>query len=73
MNNIRKYITDYCENNRSFRKDDLYLLETSLYLEDSFGIRLADDQICPEILNNADTIEKFIREKITSKKGKKGL
>ena len=83
MNSIRDYIKEYIEEfwriRKDSKKDDLYLLETALFIEDVFGVRLSDDEITHHLLKDPVSIEHFIRSKVSTGKngisgtGKKGV
>lgn len=62
---------DIIERIEEFRKirpdagnDNARLLEVALFVEDVFGIRLTDDEICVKNLGTYQAIENFVRKKI---------
>lgn len=72
MHSIREYINEYWRIRKDSKKDEFYLLETALFIEDVFGIRLSDDEIDLYTLKNPESIDKFVRKKLKDQTGKKG-
>lgn len=60
---LEKRISDYAEflNSNPGRPHDW--LEAAIYIEDSFGLRLTDDEITPENLGSAEAISRFLGAK----------
>lgn len=70
---IREYIEEYWRIRKDTKKDELYLLETALFIEDVFGIRLKDDEIDYNTLKDPEAIEKIVYKKAGGHAGKKGV
>ena len=70
---IREYIEEYWRIRKDTKKDELYLLETALFIEDVFGIRLKDDEIDYNTLKDPEAIEKIVCKKAGGHAGKKGV
>ncbi len=45
-------------------KDETALLEVALFIEDTFGLVLSDEEICEENLGTHEATEKFVYEKL---------
>ena len=45
-------------------KDETALLEVALFIEDTFGFVLSDEEICEENLGTHDATERFVYEKL---------
>ena len=43
--------------------DETALLEVALFIEDTFGLVLSDEEICEENLGTHEAIERFVYEK----------
>ncbi len=44
-------------------EDELQQIETALFLEETFGFSISDDDISPESLGSAGSIRQFIQKK----------
>ncbi len=44
-------------------RDELSLLETALFVEEAFGIRLSDDEIVPAVLGSRESLMDLISRK----------
>jgi hypothetical protein len=45
-------------------KEETALLEAALFIEDTFGIVLSDEEICEENLGTLEAVKKFICKKL---------
>jgi len=45
-------------------KEETALLEVALFIEDSFGIVLSDEEICEENLGTHEAVKKFVFKKL---------
>ena len=45
-------------------KDETAVLEVALFIEDTFGLVLSDEEICEENLGTHETTERFVNEKL---------
>ena len=61
---VKQGIEDYISAKNSPEPLQTSVLETALYLEDSFGIRLADDEMSPEFLGTREKIENLVKDKL---------
>jgi hypothetical protein len=64
MHNIRDCIDEYLRIKKDADKDELYLLETALFIEDTFDVTLADEEISFDTCKDRDTIEKLVIKKL---------
>jgi hypothetical protein len=69
---VLEYINEYWRIRKDAKKDDLYLLETALFIEDVFGIRLNDDDISFHLLKDPEAIAQCVQQKLSGEREKKG-
>ncbi len=61
---IQECITEFGDAHQNAGNDESSLLEAALFVEDVFGLILADDEICEEKLGNHQAMERFVLEKL---------
>jgi acyl carrier protein len=61
---IAERLGEYAALGRDFGRDELAILETALFLEEVFGIRLSDAEITSGTLGTFEQIERFVAAKL---------
>jgi hypothetical protein len=59
-NAIQARLDEYRQLTREPGGDDLHLLETALFLEESLGMTLSDDDIIPQNLGTLEALRGFV-------------
>ena len=62
---IKLRIKEYSETKENHVALNTSILETALHLEDSFGIRLSDDEITLEFLGTQEAMVNLVKDKLT--------
>lgn len=60
LSEINEIVTEYDNAASGKIKDNSHILETALFIEETFGLILSDDDICLENLGTKKSITKFI-------------
>ena len=61
---VGKYLSEYWSTGPDLKDTIVLLVETALYIEETFGFVLTDDEICEKNLGTQVNTERFLRKKM---------
>ena len=64
LKEVHKRLAEFRGIRQNAGKEEGALLEVALFLEDTFGLVLSDEEICEENLGTHEAIERFICKKL---------